>query len=287
MKLMIFADKQEDKENYCVAWMEDGKTFIIRNPDEFTRKVVPKFFKATKFSSFTRKLYRWGFRQVNRGIGPDDPIIFGNENFQRDKMELMANMRSITAAGQRKNEQKQQEQNFAPVQGMAGMMPGMMFPAQAYTQMTGMKHSLDGTFDEGMHKRMMMEHLYQQQKGAGMAGPPFGGMNSGASLSLTSALRPNMPAGGMTGGFGGPGPNANANMMMNGAGGPQGMGFDMMMNNGAGQMNQFMPQGRTMNGPPGNNGGNMGQAGGNQSYPNPSSTAEIVNAAIAALRYSN
>ena len=98
MSLMKYATKAGDPETFCVAWLDDGKSFIIRQPDEFTRKVLPKFFKATKFSSFTRKLYRWGFRQVNRGIGPDDPIIFGNENFQRDNAELMAKMRSTTAA---------------------------------------------------------------------------------------------------------------------------------------------------------------------------------------------
>lgn len=103
MNLMKEANTHDPK-TFCVAWLPDGKTFIIRDPEEFTRKVLSKFFKATKFSSFTRKLYRWGFRQVNRGIGPDDPIIFGNEHFQRDREELMAGMRSITAASTRKQE---------------------------------------------------------------------------------------------------------------------------------------------------------------------------------------
>lgn len=100
---MKTADKHNPKA-YCIAWLPDGKTFIIRDPEEFTRKVLLHFFKATKFSSFTRKLYRWGFRQVNRGIGPEDPIIFGNECFQRDDEELMKNMRSVTAASARKQE---------------------------------------------------------------------------------------------------------------------------------------------------------------------------------------
>ena len=97
MNMMRFADKQENTEEYCAAWLNDGKSFVIRDADAFTRQVIPHFFKATKFSSFTRKLYRWGFRQVNRGIGPDDPIIFGNEYFQRDNADLMVKMRSITA----------------------------------------------------------------------------------------------------------------------------------------------------------------------------------------------
>lgn len=102
MNMMQYADNFKDDENYCIAWIPDGKSFVVRNPDTFTRQVLPKFFKATKFQSFTRKLYRWGFRQVNRGIGPDDPIIFGNEHFQRDDEELMVKMRSTTAASNRR-----------------------------------------------------------------------------------------------------------------------------------------------------------------------------------------
>lgn len=56
---MRYAEEQGDSEGFCVAWLDDGKSFIIRKPDDFTRNVVPKFFKPTKFSSFTRKLYRW------------------------------------------------------------------------------------------------------------------------------------------------------------------------------------------------------------------------------------
>lgn len=246
MKLMRYAETQDTDGEFCVGWVDDGKSFIIRKPDEFTRNVVPKFFKPTKFSSFTRKLYRWGFRQINRGIGPDDPIIFGNEFFQRDSAELIAKMRSITAAGTRKHESK--------------------------TVYSGMKHPMEGmsTFDESSHKRMMLDHLYQHK--ASMMNPNqglYGGMTAN-SLSLTNALRPNMVP--------------QAAMNMGGNQGMHGQGFDMMMNNGAPhQMNQFIPQGNKqqyhMQGAP--------QGQNQQMYPNSASTAEIVNAAIAALRYAN
>ncbi|KAL3942569.1 MAG: hypothetical protein SGARI_000223 [Bacillariaceae sp.] len=138
MSLRKYATKEGDPETYCVAWLDDGKSFIVRNPDEFTRKVLPKFFKATKFSSFTRKLYRWGFRQVNRGIGPDDPIIFGNEHFQRDSAELMAKMRSTTAASTR----KQEEDNLQ--------------------KMLAQKRALDTMELERQQKRMLFNTLMQQ-----------------------------------------------------------------------------------------------------------------------------
>jgi len=105
MNLMKYVEeKNKTEKDFCVSWLPEGKAFVIYNIKEFTSSVVPKFFKASKFCSFTRKLYRWGFRQLNRGIGPDEPIIFGNEYFQRDNADLMVNMRSITAASIRKRE---------------------------------------------------------------------------------------------------------------------------------------------------------------------------------------
>ena len=62
------------------------------------------FFNFSNNITHTHIVYRWGFRQLNRGIGPDEPIIFGNEFFQQDNAALMVNMRSITAASIRKRE---------------------------------------------------------------------------------------------------------------------------------------------------------------------------------------
>ena len=128
-------ERNQAEKEFCVSWLPEGKAFVIYNIKEFTSSVIPHFFKASKFCSFTRKrksttsframtmiflskvphnnflnrfccnaVYRWGFRQLNRGIGPDEPIIFGNEYFQRDNADLMVNMRSITAASIRKRE---------------------------------------------------------------------------------------------------------------------------------------------------------------------------------------
>lgn len=209
LQMMRYAEQQE--KDFCIAWMDDGKSFVIRSPDIFTRNVVPKFFKATKFSSFTRKLYRWGFRQVNRGIGPDDPIIFGNEFFQRDNVELMAKMRSITAASARKSD------NFATL-----------------------KRSFE-SLDDASQKRMMLDHYMQQHQQKSAYVTPAPGPSYVDSLSLSNVLRPSM-----------------AGSMM-GIAGSNGGGYDFM------SMANYVPHG--------------------QHYANPGSTAEIVNAAIAALRF--
>jgi len=241
---------QEQGDDFCVAWSEDGKSFIVKVPDKFVREVIPKFFKPTKFSSFTRKLYRWGFRQVNRGIGPDDPIIFGNEYFQRDSPDLMAKMRSVTAASNRKVDHQLPFHN---------VMPGY-----------NMKRPFEGPMDDGSHKRMFFDQMLQQKSSNFM--PQYGGMDPNSSLSLSNVLRPPM---GMSGGMNG----GNMNGTMNGGSNQQYMAmnkgpYDFMGQSGQpgnSMMGQYMPQ-------------NVGTS---QQYPNSNSTAEIVNAAIAALRYAN
>lgn len=244
MSLMRYADTQG--KDFCVEWLPDGKSFVIRNPDEFTRQVVPKFFKATKFSSFTRKLYRWGFRQINRGIGPDDPIIFGNENFDRDNEALISKMRSITAAGTRK-----QEPEVNP--------------------MYGLKRPFDVHYEESNKQRILFDHLLQQ-KAANMLQqqPLYGGVNGNCTMPLSNAMRQSMMM-----------ESQQAQQLLNPFNKFEMLGQQQQMTIAPQQqspnslVNHFNMQGQS----------NMPQQ--QMPYGNQQSTAEIVNAAIAALRYAN
>jgi hypothetical protein len=110
MNLMRYAEMQE--RSFCISWMDDGVSFIIRDTDELVGSVVPMFFKGeSKFVSFKRKLHRWGFQVVlsvkNRLAGRDDKsnmiIAFRNDNFQRDRPELMQHMQSATGRSQQQN----------------------------------------------------------------------------------------------------------------------------------------------------------------------------------------
>lgn len=226
MNLMKFADKHPT-DTFCCSWLPDGKSFVISNPDEFTRKILPKYFKATKFSSFTRKLYRWGFRQVNRGIGPDDPIIFGNEFFQRDNAELMAKMRSVTAASTRK---KVEEDSAL---------------------LTAQKRSL-ATPD---HKEILLNQIMQQQNMLSMNRQPlFGSQNQ----AFANALRPGLGSAAF-GGMGGNNFKPFGNLLK--------------------QSNPLISSFSSMQG------NNNIPSISNPNYLSSASTAEIVNAAINALRY--
>ncbi|KAL7580755.1 hypothetical protein ACA910_001037 [Epithemia clementina (nom. ined.)] len=187
MAMMRYAETQGD--NFCVKWLDDGKSFIIEDPDTFTKKIVPQYFKPTKFSSFTRKLYRWGFRQLNRGMGQDDPVIFGNDYFQRNKPELMARMKSTTAAATRKAEEEMIQTRPAPA-----AYAGMKRPAEAaqielqQQLLLSQLLSKKGNFETQSPFASAPPSLYSA---ASIGNPMHSMMNNGLSdFSLTKMLYP-------------------------------------------------------------------------------------------------
>ncbi len=44
----------------CINWTEDGLGFYITNLDEFTRNVLPSYFKHNNLASFVRQLNLYG-----------------------------------------------------------------------------------------------------------------------------------------------------------------------------------------------------------------------------------
>lgn len=66
-KLMHALIDHSDEE--AVAWLPDGKSFVIVNPDLFCEDVLSNVFKISKYASFVRKLHRWGFVRLTSGTG--------------------------------------------------------------------------------------------------------------------------------------------------------------------------------------------------------------------------
>jgi hypothetical protein len=47
-----------------ISWLPHGRGFAVRDKRRFAAEVLPKFFKKSKWTSFTRKLNRWCVRSV-------------------------------------------------------------------------------------------------------------------------------------------------------------------------------------------------------------------------------
>jgi hypothetical protein len=67
-----------------VKWSENGNAFIIVKPKEFTKFLLPIYFRTAKLSSFQRQLNAYGFTKFNLYACQDDFHVYYHRFFHRD-----------------------------------------------------------------------------------------------------------------------------------------------------------------------------------------------------------
>lgn len=101
----------DDTNSDVIIWSPKGDGFVIMNKSRLTTEVLPKVFKLTQYTSFTRRLKRWGFVTA-RGFSTTPS--YHHPLFRRNDPTSIKKMRPLSRRHQyrrRAHEQFSQPQN--------------------------------------------------------------------------------------------------------------------------------------------------------------------------------
>lgn len=151
-----------------IDWMPHGRAFIVKKTKLFTTNILPRFFKQTKFLSFTRQLNLWGFKRITRGV---DSGAYYHALFLRGRPYLATRMKrqKIKGTGMKLTPNPDEEPNFykdwpaMPRLNVRRVVPPLPpLPAERLGLQAG------GPSDRA--SRNMLNALQQQQSDQGMHG---------------------------------------------------------------------------------------------------------------------
>lgn len=91
-KILEISDYQR-----LISWSECGKNVIIHDYPNFSKEILPHYFKHNNFNSFVRQLNLYGFRKVVHPelavlskVQEKEPTEFWHPNFRRGHPELLS-----------------------------------------------------------------------------------------------------------------------------------------------------------------------------------------------------
>jgi hypothetical protein len=63
----MLEDVEQGGNESIICWSGDGRSFRVHNAKEFFEKVMPHYFRQTRYKSFQRQLHLYGFARITEG----------------------------------------------------------------------------------------------------------------------------------------------------------------------------------------------------------------------------
>ncbi|KAM0792704.1 hypothetical protein ACM66B_002484 [Microbotryomycetes sp. NB124-2] len=92
----LYAMVNDRDTDHLIHWSDDGDSFIVTSADNFSKDVLPRYFKHSNFGSFVRQCNMYGFHKVpnlQQGVLQHDDsaelLEFSNPNFLRGQPDML------------------------------------------------------------------------------------------------------------------------------------------------------------------------------------------------------
>ncbi|PWN25276.1 DNA-binding domain of heat shock transcription factor, partial [Jaminaea rosea] len=94
----LYSMLEDEATGEMITWGPQGDVFSVANPAEFSRVVLPVWFKHANWQSFVRQLNMYGFHKVNHTFSgaPNEEVQiweFKHPSFRRGEVALLAEIK--------------------------------------------------------------------------------------------------------------------------------------------------------------------------------------------------
>lgn len=92
---MIFFSKlhsmiKNESHSGAIDWLPPGDGFVILLKNRFSSEILPRWFGQAKYTSFTRRLKRWGFRRISNSGAYHHPNFHRGMGFDLEEEHVVA-----------------------------------------------------------------------------------------------------------------------------------------------------------------------------------------------------
>lgn len=120
--------EKEEGGSEIASYLPHGRAFAIHKPNEFVKKIMPKYFRMSRFSSFQRQLNLYEFMRITDG--PDKGAYF-HELFHRGRPVLASQIRRNKIKGEANTTGVKRDRQPVMAAGSAGFGTSPYLPGRA------------------------------------------------------------------------------------------------------------------------------------------------------------
>ena len=184
--------------------------FVVKDPDRFSKEIIPQYFEHNKFASFARQLNFYGFRKMqvkpirNADFDQDAAkhVTFFNEKFKRGRCDLLKDIQRSTRGGAHasnfQDQQREIENLQKKVESLEQQLSDLSYRFEERIQ--GLEFSLTRQFDEALQslqKKFMhssqgnlnQQTSQMQQQQQNFRQDSINSQNSQMGASMMNAMR--------------------------------------------------------------------------------------------------